>query len=135
MSSFVLIKPGTMSTTKKKLREAENIAIQLFKAAEDRHLITAGKSEERLNTEIFQLAAELFGIEKHWHKRIVRSGANTLMPYNENPPDLVIQADDILFFDFGPIFEDWEADFGRTYVIGDDPVKHKLKNDIGLAWE
>jgi hypothetical protein len=27
----------------------------------------------------------------------------------------------ILFFDFGPIFADFEADIGRTYVIGDDP--------------
>jgi hypothetical protein len=33
-----------------------------------------------------------------------------------------------LFFDFGPIFEDWEADFGRTFVIGNDPIKHKLKS-------
>jgi len=109
-----------MSTTKIKLIEAENIAIELFKAVEGRNLIIAGKSEQQLNTEVFELASELFGIEKHWHKRIVRSGANTLMPYNENPPDLVIQEDDILFFDFGPIIEDWEADLGRTYVIGND---------------
>ena len=73
-------------------------------------------------------------LKKHWHKRIVRSGANTLYPYHENPPDLVIQPDDLLFFDFGPIIEDWEADLGRTYVIGNDPVKHKLKNDIEAAW-
>ena len=123
-----------MSTTKRKLIWAENLAIQLFKAVEDRHLITAGKSEQQLNTEIFKLASEMFGIEKHWHKRIVRSGVNTLLPYNENPPDLVIQEDDILFFDFGPIIEDWEADLGRTYVIGNDSIKHKLKSDIEKAW-
>ena len=34
-----------MSTIKAKLIWAENIAIQLFKAVEDRNLITAGKSE------------------------------------------------------------------------------------------
>ena len=49
-------------------------------------------------------------------------------------PDLVIQEDDILFFDFGPIIEDWEADLGRTYVIGNDLIKHKLKSDIEKAW-
>ena len=87
-----------MSTTKMKLIWAENIATQLFKAVEDRHLITAGKSEQQLNAEVFKLAYELFGVEKHWHKRIVRSGANTLLPYNDNPPNLVIQEDDILFF-------------------------------------
>ena len=123
-----------MTTIRAKLIEAEQKALQLFKAIEDRGLITSGKSEKQLNTEIFKLAFELFGIEKYWHKRIVRSGANTLHPYNENPPDLIIQEDDILFFDFGPIFEDWEADFGRTYVIGNDPIKLKLKNDIELAW-
>ena len=123
-----------MSTVKSKLIEAEGIALLLFKEIEERGLIIPGKSEKQLNTEIFQLANELFGIEKYWHKRIVRSGANTLSPYNENPPDLIIQDDDILFFDFGPVIEDWEADLGRTYVIGDDPVKHKLKNDIETAW-
>lgn len=123
-----------MSTIKSKLLWAENIACQLFKAIEDRELITPGKTEKQLNTEVFNLAYELFGIEKHWHKRIVRAGANTLMPYNENPPDLVIKDDDILFFDFGPVIDDWEADLGRTYVIGSDPLKHKLKQDIEKAW-
>ena len=123
-----------MAATKSKLLEAEGIAIQLFNAIEERGLIEPGKSEKQLNTEIFGLANELFGIEKYWHKRIVRSGANTLSPYDENPPDLVIQDDDILFFDFGPIIEDWEADLGRTYVISNDPAKHKIKNDIEAAW-
>jgi hypothetical protein len=123
-----------MSTLKTKLVEAEIIALKLFETAERQDLIKAGKREQQLNSEIFNLATDLFGIEKHWHKRIVRAGPNTLLPYYENPPDLVIQEDDILFFDFGPIIEEWEADLGRTYVIGADPLKHKLKNDIEKAW-
>ncbi len=123
-----------MSTTRLKLIEAQNIAIELFRTAEDRHLIIPGKSEQQLNSELFKLAAERFGIEKHWHKRIVRAGANTLFPYNESPPDLIIQEDDILFFDFGPIIEHWEADLGRTYVLGSDTLKHTLKKDIEKAW-
>ena len=47
-----------MSTTKTKLIWAENIAMQLFKAVEDRNLITAGKSEQQLNAEVFKLAFE-----------------------------------------------------------------------------
>lgn len=125
----------SMDAVKTKLMEAEEKAAQLFATVEDRGLISPGKTERQLNGEVFELAKELFGIEKYWHKRIVRSGPNTLQPYNENPPDLVIQEQDILFFDFGPIFEDWEADFGRTYVIGNDPVRHKLKNDLELAWQ
>ena len=124
-----------METIKENLIKAEEIAIKLFNEVENRQLIVAGKTEEQLNKEVFNLAKELFGIEKHWHKRIVRCGENTLSPYNENPPNLIIKDDDILFFDFGPIIEKWEADLGRTYVIGNNPLKHKLKNDIEKAWQ
>lgn len=123
-----------MSSTLEKLIDAEAKAHHLFNSIEERKIIVAGKSEEQVNTEIYNLAFELFKIEKYWHKRIVRAGANTLKPYDANPPDLILQKDDILFLDFGPVFEDWEADFGRTYVIGNDPLKHKLKADIELAW-
>ena len=41
---------------------------------------------------------------------------------------------DILFLLFVPIFEEWEADFGRTYVIGNDPLKIKLSKNIEDAW-
>jgi hypothetical protein len=123
-----------MTDIKQNLIKAENIALQLFNCVETQQLIVAGKDEKTLNIEIFKLAKELFNIDKHWHKRIVRSGENTLEPYSENPPNRVIEKDDILFFDFGPIIEHWEADLGRTYVIGNDPLKHKLKQDIEVAW-
>ncbi|CAN5423952.1 M24 family metallopeptidase [soil metagenome] len=120
--------------TKAKLMEAEANALRLFEEIEKRSIIVAGKSETQINTEVYNLAFELFGIEIYWHKRIVRAGINTLQPYDENPPDLILQEDEILFLDFGPVFEEWEADFGRTYVIGKDPLKHKLKKDIEQAW-
>lgn len=123
-----------MDKAKQQLMKAEEIAIQLFQEVENRGLIQAGKDEETLNKEIFLLAKELFQIEKHWHKRIVRAGKNTLFPYKENPPNQIIQEDDILFFDFGPIIENWEADLGRTYVCGNDPDKTKIKQDIEKAW-
>ncbi len=120
--------------SREKLVEAEEHAEKLFQAIQDKGLIAEGKSEHDLNAEVFKLASDMFNIEKYWHKRIVRAGKNTLLPYKENPPDLIIQKDDILFFDFGPVFEDWEADIGKTYVIGSDPKKLKLKNDVELAW-
>ncbi|MCX6140523.1 MAG: M24 family metallopeptidase [Candidatus Kapabacteria bacterium] len=123
-----------MTTAKQKIAEAESLAKALFKAIEDRGLVVAGKSERDLNNEVFELAFELFGIEKYWHKRIVRAGRNTLLPYKDNPPDLVLQTDDIVFFDFGPVFEEWEADIGKTYVLGTDAIKLKLKEDVERAW-
>lgn len=124
-----------MHSIKQHLIEAEEKAAFLFKEIEARGLITVGKSEHQLNKEVFDLAFELFGIKKYWHKRIVRAGKNTLFPYKENPPDLVLKNEDIVFFDFGPVFENWEADFGRTYVVGTNEKMLKLKNDVELAWK
>lgn len=65
----------------------------------------------------------------------------------ENPPDRKIEADDILIIDLGPgklprsnkslltlVFEKWEADFGRTYVLGDDPEKKALTDALEPIW-
>ncbi len=114
---------------------AEQKAAALFNEAEKRQYIVPGQTEKELNTRMYALAEELYGIKKYWHKRIVRAGANTLLPYKENPDNLLIQDDDILFFDFGPVFEEWEADYGRTYVTGNDPHKLKLQQDVAAAWQ
>ena len=116
------------------LRSAQGKAAELFREIEVRGLIHAGIQESELNDRIFALAEEMYGIRTYWHKRIVRAGTNTLLPYAENPPDLTIRADDILFLDLGPVFENWEADFGRTFVLGSDPKKHKLREDVSLAF-
>ena len=113
---------------------AEQKALTLFDAIESLGLIAAGKFESELTNEITLLAHSRFGVEKHWHKKIVRSGSNTLHPYTGDPLDRLIKKDDILFLDFGPVFDGFEADLGRTYVLGDDPLKLKLKNDVSMAW-
>ena len=119
-----------LNTTLRNLVEAEKKAAKLFLEIESNGLLSAGKSEKEINLAIYDLAFKMYGIKKYWHKRIVRCGENTLSPYNENPKDLILKNDDIIFIDFGPIFDDWEADFGRTYVIGNDKNKIKLKKDI-----
>ncbi|MFY8188228.1 MAG: M24 family metallopeptidase [Flavobacterium sp.] len=123
-----------MENSFQKLQDAEAKAAILFNEIEKRNIIKPFETEASINDAIFDLAHELFGIQKYWHKRIVRAGENTLHPYDENPPNLTLQPDDILFLDFGPIFEDWEADFGRTYVLGNDPDKHRLKADVETSW-
>jgi Xaa-Pro dipeptidase len=116
------------------LREAQTKAEKLFREIEARGLIRSGVTEGVLNEDIYALAKKMFGITTYWHKRIVRAGPNTLLPYAENPPNLTIGSDDILFLDLGPVFEQWEADFGRTFVLGSDPLKHKLRADVSLAF-
>ncbi len=124
-----------MSLTLHLLIEAEAKATQLFEEIEKRGLITPGISEKELNTAVYELAFELFGIKKYWHKRIVRAGKNTLLPYRENPPDLILREQEILFLDFGPVFDQWEADFGRTYVIGTDARMLQLRADVEQIWQ
>jgi len=123
-----------MNDAKQKLALAEKKAKELFDMVEYLGLILPGKSESELAAEVVEIARKHFGIEKFWHKKIVRTGPNTINSYSADPPDLVIQKNDILFLDFGPIFEGWEADLGRTYVLGNDPLKLKLKSDVEAAW-
>jgi Xaa-Pro aminopeptidase len=109
-----------------RLLDAQAKAAELFAEVTSRGIVTAGVTERQASDAIRDLAADMLGVSRYWHKRIIRAGPNTLQPYRKNPPDRMIEADDIVFADFGPIFEEWEADFGRTFVLGDDPVKHRL---------
>lgn len=116
------------------LLSAQQKAERLFQEVEARGLVRSGITESRLNQEVYDLAKEMYGISTYWHKRIVRAGANTLLPYADNPPDHILGEDDILFLDLGPVFEEYEADFGRTFVIGSDPAKLKMKDDVSKAF-
>jgi Xaa-Pro dipeptidase len=112
------------------LIEAEKRADGLLAAIEDKGLIAPGRTERDVEQDIYALAERDFGVLKHWHKRIVRSGPNTVCVFAEDPPILQIGHDDTVFLDLGPVFDEWEADVGRTYVLGDDPEKHRLCSDL-----
>jgi Xaa-Pro aminopeptidase len=90
--------------------------------------------ESDLSKEIHALASKRFGVRRHWHKRVVRCGENTLLTYHAEPPDRRVAEDDVVYLDFGPLFCEWEADFGRTYVLGADPRKHQVVHDIAAAF-
>jgi Xaa-Pro dipeptidase len=112
------------------LLAAEAKALALFQAIEANRLVAAGRTERDVEQDIYGLAQERFGVEKHWHKRIVRSGSNTLTTATENPPVRTIESGDTVYVDLGPVFEEWEADIGRTYLMGDDPIKSRLIDDL-----
>jgi Xaa-Pro aminopeptidase len=123
-----------VATVEQALADAQRKAEDLFAAVVDSGLIRAGVLESELSDEINELARHRFGVRRHWHKRVVRSGPNTVLTYHADPPDRRTTDDDVVFLDLGPLFEKWEADFGRTYVIGQDPRKHQLVADIGAAF-
>jgi Xaa-Pro aminopeptidase len=118
-----------------RLLDAQDKAAQLFAEIERRRMIRPGVGEQDLSDEIRDLAADMLGVTAHWHRRIVRAGENTLQPFREHPPDRVIADGDIVFLDLGPIFEEWEADFGRTFVLGDDPAKLAVRDALPRVWQ
>jgi len=124
-----------MDAVAQSLLTAQNKAEALFAEVVAGGLIQAGKLESQLTADIHALAKERFGVRRHWHKRIARAGPNTLLTYYDEPSDRVIAEDDIVYLDFGPVFESWEADFGRTYALGEDPAKHRLIADLAVAFE
>ena len=123
-----------MDEISQRLRAAEQRAERLFGAIEAARIVVPGVRESEASEQIHVLAADLFGTPIWWHRRVVRAGANTLCPYSEHPPDLMLGEDDIAFVDLGPVFDGWEADFGKTYALGPDPRKHQLSRDVETAF-
>jgi Xaa-Pro dipeptidase len=113
---------------------AQDRAKALFAAIAAGGLIRPGVTEGELSQQIFALAAERFGVEQHWHKRLVRAGSNTLATFYDETAERTLGADDIAFVDLGPVFEGWEADYGATFVVGDDAEKMRLTADLDVVW-
>jgi hypothetical protein len=61
-----------------RLLEAQGMAAELFAAVEAGGLIAPGVGERQASDAIRDLAGDMFGTERWWHKRIVRAGPNTL---------------------------------------------------------
>jgi Xaa-Pro dipeptidase len=116
------------------LHAAQARAAALFGAIEDRRLVRPGETEESISRAIFDLAASDFGVRKYWHRRVIRSGPHTRMLFRELPPDRTIEEDDIVSLDLGIVFEELEADFGRSYVLGHHPEKVRLVSDLAVIF-
>ena len=127
--------PETPYSTLAELIAAERKALALLDAIEGAGLIAAGRTELEVERDIFAIAARDFGVTEHWHDRIVRAGVNTLCVAGEAAPDRTIGDDDIVFLDLGPVFGAWEADVGRSYAVGGDPVKQALCADLPLVFD
>jgi Xaa-Pro aminopeptidase len=127
-------RPTDTRAVEEALLLAQRKAEELFAEVVSSGLIRPGVLESELSGEIYALARRRFGVRRHWHKRVVRCGPNTLLTYYAQPPDRQLGEDDVVYLDFGPVFNTWEADFGRSYVLGSDPRNHQLVTDITTAF-
>ena len=117
------------------LEAAEAQALSLLGMIEAEGLVQSGLSETEVAEAIFALAKDRFGVEQHWHRRIVRAGLNTLTTAGDHPDDRMIAPDDTVYLDLGPVFEAWEADVGRTYALGEDPDRRRLVADLAQVFD
>ena len=115
------------------LLAAQGQAVALFDEIVSSGVMRPGIRESELSDAIHQLARSRYGLKRHWHRRIVRSGPNTVLTYYDGPSDRVLDNGDLVVLDFGPVFGEWEADYGRTYLIGDDADKARLVANVDEA--
>lgn len=82
------------------------------------------------------------GMQRIWHRTLVRFGEGTLKKFNERSDASRILGDhDIFFVDIGPVWDGHEGDAGDTFVVGDDSemiacaeAARTLWHDVSRRW-
>jgi Xaa-Pro aminopeptidase len=96
--------------------------------------IAPGVTEGR-GLEIAQEVLERLGMERLWHKNVVRFGAGTTETFKGDfQPDYALQANDIFFVDLGAVFGGHEGDAGDTFTVGDDPEMAACAEAARTLW-
>lgn len=76
------------------------------------------------------------GVTKFWHPSKFRMGQDTLKNFRELPDESIrLQAGDLFFLDVGPIIEDHEADYGKTFALEQNEPSKTLTADVLHVWQ
>lgn len=70
---------------------------------------------------------DLAGIEKFWHPTKFRINSNTTKNFRDVSDELALEENDLFFVDIGPVLLNHEADYGETFVLGNDEKLKKLQ--------
>jgi hypothetical protein len=85
--------------------------------------------------EAAQATLEAMGMDRLWHKNLVRFGSGTLKIFHElSDPDRVLAEEDIFFVDLGAVWDGHEGDAGDTFVTGEDPEMHACAQAARDLW-
>ena len=68
------------------------------------------------------------GVENFWHPTKFRMNTNTIKSFREISEAVTLTESDSFFIDIGPVFFNHEADYGETFVLGNDPKLINLRN-------
>lgn len=95
--------------------------------------LRSGDNEESIQKVIKNKFA-FHGVEKFWHPSKFRIASDTLKTFKDLPDqNIKIKSGDLCFIDVGPIINDHEADFGRTFIFEPeklDPHDLNIKNKL-----
>lgn len=103
--------------------------------------IQPGMTEGR-GDEVAQEILEAMGMERLWHRSVIRFGPDTLKTFfGDFTPDYVLKADDIFYVDLGVVWDGHEGDAGDTFVVGSDPemaacaqAARDLWDEVAAKW-
>lgn len=86
--------------------------------------------------EMHDVAQHIFaahGVQSHWHPVFIYFGQHSVKTFRDAKPleSLTLQTNDIAYLDLGPVIlidgHAIEGDVGQTFVVGDNPLHHQLK--------
>ncbi|WP_297510024.1 M24 family metallopeptidase [uncultured Caulobacter sp.] len=97
--------------------------------------IQPGMTEARAHDHAEAVLAAM-GMERLWHKSIIRFGEGTLDTFLAlMEPERTLGADDIFFVDLGVVWNGHEGDAGDTFVVGDDPEMAACAEAARTLWK
>ncbi|MEU6048836.1 M24 family metallopeptidase [Streptomyces xanthochromogenes] len=113
------------------LVEGQRAARALFSEVTARGLIAPGWLESEVADRIRELAREMSPRVPRRPLPVVRSGPQCVLPGGQEPTDdRVIEPDDLVIADLGPMFAGYGTAFARTAVAGQDPDRLRLLDDL-----
>ncbi|MFF5767236.1 M24 family metallopeptidase [Streptomyces tanashiensis] len=113
-----------------RLREAERMAEGVFTRAVKDGVIAPGRYESEVDSDIRDIARRVAGPLLGGEGRLVRSGPHTALPTGQAAPDRLIAENDVAVVDLSPLLAAHETSFAQTVVLGDDPRRHRLVEDL-----
>jgi len=96
--------------------------------------VRPGMTQARATERAAQILHEL-GMQRIWHRTLVRFGSDTLKVFSEPvAADKVLGDDDIFFIDIGPVWDEHEGDAGDSFVVGSDPEMAACVEAVRRLW-
>ncbi|MFN3454717.1 MAG: M24 family metallopeptidase [Pseudobdellovibrio sp.] len=88
--------------------------------------ISEGMNEKDIKS-VHERIFKTAGVLKFWHPTKIRVASDTTKKFRDiSDPELKCTNGDLCFIDLGPIIQGHEADYGRTFVVGDLTARHPL---------